>query len=93
MAANKVFTGRMRVNRKSGLDISKHKTAIAPGDVKKLYENRVLSADNPTSLQYKVFFEICLHFGRRGREGLAALKKVTLFLFKMMKTRRLIMRH
>ena len=75
MAANKVFTGRMRVNRKSGLDISKHKTAIAPGDVKKLYENRVFSADNPTSLQYKVFFEICLHFGRRGREGLAALKK------------------
>ena len=56
MATNKVFTGRMRVNRRSGLDISKHKTAIAPGDIKnKLCENHVLSVDNPIqSLQYKV---------------------------------------
>ena len=75
MAANKVFTGRIRLNKAAGLDVSKHKTAVAPGDLKRIYDTRILSNDNSTSLLHKIFFEISLHFGRRGREGLATLKK------------------
>ena len=40
-----------------------------------MYSSGVLGNDNPISLQNKVFFELCLHFGRRGKEGLHALKK------------------
>ena len=57
----------MCVSHKSGLDISKHKTTIAPGDIKNLYQNRVLSGDNPTSLQCKVFFEICILVAGAGK--------------------------
>ena len=48
LPANKVFTGRLRMLRSAGLDTSSHKSIIPPGDVKKLYQSRVLSDDNPT---------------------------------------------
>ena len=35
----------------------------------------MLSLDDPVSLQRKVFFEVVLHFGRRGREGLRTIRK------------------
>ena len=73
--ANKILTGRIKLNRIEGLDVTKHKSAISTGDIKKMYSSGVLGNDNPTSLQNKVFFELCLHFGRRGKEGLHALKK------------------
>ena len=37
--------------------------------MQKMYSSGVLSDDNPKSLQRKVFIELMLHFGRRGREG------------------------
>ena len=77
IVANKILTGRIQLNRSEGLDVSKHKTAISSGDIQKMYESGVLGFDNPVSLQNKVFFELCLHFGRRGKEGLHALKKTS----------------
>ena len=82
LPANKVFTGRLRILRAAGLDISSHKSIIPPGDIKKLYQSRVLSDDNPTSLQHKVFFEMSMHFGRRGCEGLASLKRLDIVFMK-----------
>ena len=79
--ANLVFTGRLKVNRADGNDVTRHKDPIEPGDVRKMYESKVLSNDNPQALQYKVFFEISLHFVRRGREGLRELKASSI-LFK-----------
>ena len=79
--ANLVLKGRLKMNRAAGLDVTKHKDAIEPGDIAKMYDTKVLSNDNPKALQYKVFFEISLHFARRGREGLRELKP-SAFVFK-----------
>lgn len=46
-----------------------------------MYSSGALSNDNPTSSLYKVFLEVCFHFGHRGREGLRELKKDN-FVFK-----------
>ena len=74
-SANKVLSGKIKTNRREGLDKTRHKEVIPPGDIQKLYSSGVLSNSNPENLQYKVFFEVSLHFGRRGREGWHALKK------------------
>lgn len=33
MSCNKVLTGRIKINREKGLDVTKHKSAIGPGDI------------------------------------------------------------
>ena len=53
----------------------KHKPAMNHHDMSKLYESGVLGVDNPVSLQRKIFIELGIHFGRRGREGWRALCK------------------
>ena len=84
LPANKVLTGRLKILRSAGLDTSSHKLIIPPGDIKKLYQSRGLSDDNPTSLQHKVFFEMSMHIGRRGCEGLvrASLKRFDIVFMK-----------
>ena len=72
--ANMVKTGRIKKNRADGNDTTQHKSAIQPGDVRKMYNSGTLSNLNPKALQNKVFFEIMLHFGRRAKEGLRDLK-------------------
>lgn len=71
--ANAVISGMIKT-RQEGSEDKKHQP-ITEADIKKMYSSRVLSNDNPTSLQYKVFFEICLHFGKIGRDGLHDLKR------------------
>ena len=73
--ANKVLSRKIKTNRRDGLDNTHHKEVILPGDIQQLYSSGVLSDCNPENLQYKVFFEVSLHFGCRGREGWHALKK------------------
>ena len=58
--------------RRSGRDTTKSKSAICSEDFPKIYE---VFSDTPQGLQYRVFFEVGIHFGRRGREGLRELKK------------------
>lgn len=79
--ANDVLTGKIKTLKKEGLDTSTSHPAIKDSDIKLMYSTGTLSDDNPTSLQMKVYFEFCLHFGRRGREGLRELKKQH-FVFK-----------
>jgi hypothetical protein len=43
--------------------------------MEKMYTSGVLSTDNPEGLQKKVYVELSMHFGRRGREGLRQLRK------------------
>ena len=74
-SANQVFLGKLKQMRHEGRDITKHKSAINPDDITKMYSSGTLNNDNPTNLQMKVFFEISLHFGRRGREGWRQLTK------------------
>ena len=74
-SGNQVVTGLIKELRRGGLDTTKNKTAIEPKDVELMYSSGVLPNKTPQSLQYKVFFELCLNFGRRGKEGLRELKK------------------
>lgn len=82
MAANKVLAGRIKLNRERGLDVTKQKSAIAPADIDKMYQSEVLSNKSPHALQYKVFFELALQFGRMGRDGLHSLHKDSFTLVK-----------
>ena len=75
LQANQVFQGIIKNLRRSGLDVTKHKSSISKPDFEKMYSSKVLSNDDPISLQRKVFVEMGLHFARRGREGLRKLKK------------------
>ena len=75
MSANHVFVGLLKDLKVRGLDRTTHKTAISSEDMRKLYASGVLSEEKPRSLQRKVFVELMLHFGRRGREGLRGMHK------------------
>lgn len=74
MFANKILMGRIKKEDKNGPGI-KHKLPIAQQDIWKMYASGVLSNNNPTSLQNKVFFEISLHLAGKGRDQLHDLKK------------------
>ena len=61
------------VLRESGRDISKHhKNPIDPDDINVLSKYLLggMETGIPRALQQKVFLDLMLHFGRRGREGL-----------------------
>jgi hypothetical protein len=55
--------------KRQGRDKTTHKKAINEHDLEKMYTSGVLGDENPVALQRKVFFELSLHFGRRGREN------------------------
>ena len=73
-AANNVFAGVVKKLRKEGLDQTTHHPAITPGDIAKLRASSAMSPATPRGLQNKVWFDIQLHFGRRGKEGNRDLK-------------------
>lgn len=75
LQANKVLEGKIALLKKAGKDKTTHKEAINVDDMRKLYES--LNMSEPTGLQDKVFLDIMLHFGRRGREGLSNMTKET----------------
>lgn len=74
-SANDVLNGKLKQLKREGLDVSKSHPPISDNDILKMYSSGTLSNLNPTSLQLKVFLEVCMHFGRRGREGLRELTK------------------
>ena len=72
----------MKKLRAEGLDVSNSHPAIEQDDVNKMYSSETLSNTSPQSLLNKVFFEIQLHFGRRGKEGLRELTKTSFTINK-----------
>ena len=63
-------------NKKSRMaEVKKHKTPIAEGDMNLLNRYFADCFRNSTKLQEFVWFNLCYHFGRRGREGWRALQK------------------
>ncbi len=53
---------------------SEHKPPITPEDLEKLYSHpTALNPDDPQGLCRKIWFELTLHFCRRGRENLQGL--------------------
>jgi hypothetical protein len=73
--ANLVYEGKLKSIKRSGKDTTRHKPPIEAKDMAKFYKTGVLSDTNPQSLLRKVFLEVSLHFGRRGREGWRSLKR------------------
>ncbi|XP_062597494.1 uncharacterized protein LOC134258910 [Saccostrea cucullata] len=72
---NVVFSACLVKIKREGTGEVKHKEIISDGDMKKLYDCGVFNVDNPKTLQWKVFFEIMLHFCNRGRENLRNMEK------------------
>ena len=82
--ANQVLSGVLKQLRESRLNVTRHKSAIAEGDIKKLYTSGVLGLDTPEALFNKVFVEISLYFGQRGREGLMRVSRRIAFSLSVM---------
>ncbi|XP_072029996.1 uncharacterized protein [Amphiura filiformis] len=61
--------------KRDGKDTSKHYPPITTEDLSKMFDTKVLSMNNPQSLQRLVFFQCQYFFCRRGREGLRDLKR------------------
>ena len=59
----------MKREEQGGID---HHPPIEADDLKKIYST--LKTTDPTSIQQKVFIDIMLYFGRRGRKNLQNLK-------------------
>lgn len=71
--ANDVIKDKIVIMKQEGKE--QPRSSLTLDDIKLLYSSYTLSCDNPTSLLYKVYFDISLHFGCRGREGYRDLKK------------------
>ncbi|XP_056306979.1 uncharacterized protein zgc:174877 isoform X3 [Danio aesculapii] len=68
-SANNVFKGVVKQIRRSGRDITTHYPPITPEDQHILKHSTALDPGNPKGLLYKVWYDIQLHFGLRGKEG------------------------
>ena len=75
MTSNQVLNGIQKTRRRKGEDVRTHKTEISSDDIASMFASPVLSSGTPWGLLYRVFFQVCLHFARRGREGLRALTR------------------
>lgn len=72
--ANNVFKGVVKEIRRAGKDKTTHHPPISPEDQHILKYSAAMSPDNPKGLLNKVWYDIQLHFGRRGKEGNRDLK-------------------
>ena len=81
LSANKMFEAKCRLYTKEMNPKPTHKSSIAAGDMLKLrgYFSEGLDSNNswpdPERLLQFVWFSLCFHFGRRGREGWRELSK------------------
>ena len=73
--ANKMFDVKCKLYNKGNNPKPKHKPVIEKDDMKKLAEYFQNYYQNAVILSEATWFLLCLHFGRRGREGWAALTK------------------
>ena len=90
--ANNMFQAKCKLYYRSGNPKPTHKNAIEDGDMKKLsryfiqqndgntsalYESAATTFWTPERLQQYVWFNLCYHFGRRGRQGSRELSKTS----------------
>lgn len=68
-SSNDMFTSMLKLVQREGKGNVQHKDGIEPTDLKKLYESMAFNVNCPSGPLNKVWFELCLHFCRRGREN------------------------
>ncbi|XP_066916105.1 uncharacterized protein [Clytia hemisphaerica] len=73
--ANDMFSARCKIYYKTNNKKPKHKDPIEQADMNRLQIYFSNCFDDPSKLQECVWFNLCLHFGRRGREGWRELQK------------------
>lgn len=73
-SANKVFLGLLKRIRKSGRDLTSHHQALSTCDIHLLRHSRAMDTCTPKGLLNKVWFDIQVHFGRRGKQANRNLK-------------------
>lgn len=68
--ANKALNAHLvELARQGKISSTKHKEAMVPKDVEILYDKKQLGLETPESLLQTAWFNIMLHFGKRGREN------------------------
>ena len=73
--ANKMFDTKCKLYYKANNPKPRHKPVIEKEDMKKLGAYFKNYYQNPVILTETVWFLLCFHFGRRGREGWAEMRK------------------
>ncbi|XP_063442973.1 uncharacterized protein LOC134723282 [Mytilus trossulus] len=73
--SKKAFQCMTKELKRLGLAAVEHYPAIADADMEKMYMFFCKDLESPKMLQYKVFVDIMIHFGRRGRENLTTLTR------------------
>ncbi|KAJ1159373.1 hypothetical protein NDU88_012040 [Pleurodeles waltl] len=68
-SANNVFLATLKKLKKEGKDATDSHPAISPVDMQKLKKSKVLNTNTPDGLIRTVWFNIQIHFARRGRKG------------------------
>ena len=72
--SNRMFMAVIKNLKKAGKDQARHYPPISQEDLKKIREKSSFNLENPVELQQKIFFNIMMCFGRRGRENLREMK-------------------
>ncbi|KAJ7425972.1 activating transcription factor 7-interacting protein 1 isoform X1 [Willisornis vidua] len=72
-SANMVFESVLKMLRMQGKDETHHHPPIAAEDLRKIKQSGVLGLHSPLALVNKVWFDLQLHFAKRGREILRDL--------------------
>ena len=75
VSANKMFVAKCKQYVSTASKKPQHKPPIADGDMAKLSTYFMQWDRNPEVLVEAVWFLLCYHFGRRGREGWTTLSK------------------
>ena len=74
-AANKSLNTKLKLIKAQGQGKVRHHPSISAEDIKKCYETKVFGDETPLSLLQVNWFNISLHFCRRGRENQRSLTK------------------
>lgn len=72
-SANAVFVSVLKMLRMQGKDETHHHPPVAAEDLRKIKQSGVLGTHSPLALVNKVWFDLQLHFAKRGREILRDL--------------------
>ena len=67
--ANQIFSGVLKQLRESGLDVSKHKSAICEGDMKKMYSSGFLAVTHQKHYLTKCLWRSASISGEEGERG------------------------
>lgn len=81
VSSNKMFKAVLKKAKEEGCDTTKHYPNITENDLEKIRNEEAFSHNSPVEIQQKVWFDIQLHFARRGRENVRDFKASS-FAFK-----------